>query len=75
MAQGKILTCAKEIEAYLGMSMETAQEHNFPIARFGRLVGPMLTIWIKHVSETARKQNKRTRDEKISNYQDRIDFT
>ncbi|MGA3282784.1 MAG: hypothetical protein ABSD50_17630 [Smithella sp.] len=65
MAEGKRLTCAKEIEAYPGMSMETAQEHNFPIARFGRLVRANVDDLDKHVSETARKQNKRTRNEKI----------
>ncbi|MGD0169367.1 MAG: hypothetical protein ABSE54_06585 [Smithella sp.] len=56
MAEGKILTCAKEIEAYLGMSMETAQEHNFPIARFGRLVRANVDDLDKHVSETAKEQ-------------------
>ena len=56
MAEGKRLTCAKEIEAYPGMSMETAQEHNFPIARFGRLVRANVDDLDKHVSETAKKQ-------------------
>ncbi|MGD0279991.1 MAG: hypothetical protein ABSC11_11875 [Smithella sp.] len=56
MAEGKILDCVKEIEAYLGMSLETAQEYNFPIARFGRLVRANVDDLDKHISETAKKQ-------------------
>jgi hypothetical protein len=44
------------------MSMETARAHNSPIAGFGRLVRANVDDLDKHVSETARKQNKRTRD-------------
>ena len=56
MTQGKILACAKEIESYLGMSIETAREYNFPIARFGRLVRANVDDLDKHISETAKKQ-------------------
>ena len=59
MAEGKILTCVKEIEAYLGMSIETAEEHKFPVARFGRLVRANVDDLDRHISETAQKQRHR----------------
>ena len=59
MAQGKILTCVKEIESYLGMSIDTVKEHKFPIARFGRLVRANVDDLDRHISETAKKQRRR----------------
>lgn len=56
MPERKILTCVKEIESYLGMSLETAEEYHFPIARFGRLVRANKEDLDRHVSETAKKQ-------------------
>ncbi len=55
---GKILTCAKEIEAYLGMTVSTAIKEGFPIARFGRHLKANTDDLDAHVSVVANTQKE-----------------
>lgn len=55
----KILTCVKEIEDCLGMSISEAEKNGFPIARFGKRVKANTDDLAKHISEIARRQKEK----------------